>query len=102
MWLVLAVLLALGSGCVNNSECGSADNAQPGLCTVHGICQCGFGYSGRSALDPTSCSQVCSPPQMPNGGDFLKEPDITMSASDGWSLLFFELSCLLTQRPQEI
>jgi hypothetical protein len=84
LWLAAAIALP----CTQNSDCGSQDATQPGLC-VSGTCQCGFGYSPDRAIDPTSCSLTCSPPPVPDGTAFLLEPNVTVTAIAGLCLVVF-------------
>jgi hypothetical protein len=86
---------------VSNDECGSADYTQPGLC-VAGVCQCGFGYAGDRAIDPTRCSLSCSPPAIPDSIAFLNEPNVTVTASGGSLVVDVRLAPFLKQTPATV
>jgi len=78
--ILLALLFSVSLACVDDSDCGGPDQA--GLC-VAGTCQCGVGYAGAELWDPTSCSQVCVPPAVPDSVAFLNEPIIGLAAISG-------------------
>jgi hypothetical protein len=98
---VLVSFFSLCFACVSNDECGSADYTQPGLC-VAGVCQCGFGYAGDRAIDPTRCSLSCSPPAIPDSIAFLNEPNVTVAASGGSLVVDVRLAPFLKQTPATV
>jgi uncharacterized integral membrane protein len=95
----LLSLVFLAHACTVNSDCGSFDaTLQPGLCQA-GVCQCGVGYVGNIAVDPTSCSLLCTPVAVPDSVAFLNEPIVDVTASAGNLRLDIELSPFLKQTP---
>jgi len=87
--------------CSLDADCGSADNSQPGLC-VGGVCQCGIGFSGNQLVDPTACSLTCSPAPVPDSVAFLREPNVTVTASGGNVVLDVSMAPYLKQTPASV
>lgn len=105
LWGLLYVLLALAllwdtvQGCVTDTDCGSLDDAQPGLC-FSGVCQCGVGYGNAvNTTDPSVCALVCVPPPIPDATTFLSEPTVEVTASGGQLVVSVSIAPFLKQTP---
>ena len=98
MLLHLLLFLSVAAACTVDTDCGSADNTQPGLC-VAGVCQCGFGYAGATLIDPASCALSCTPAALPDAVAFLTEPSVTVAAEAGSLTLGVDLAPYAKQTP---
>jgi len=97
--ILAAALFAVALSCTSDADCGGPDQA--GLCSS-GICQCGVGYSGNQLIDPTACTQSCSPPAVPDSQTFLNEPIIALGANSGLLQLNVSMDVYSKQIPTTI
>merc|ERR1711916_227459 len=90
-----------GSSCSVDTDCGSADTSQPGLCRA-GFCQCGVCYVGNQHVDPTACSRSCSPPPLGAGQLPLDPTRLNVFVRDAHLVVDVTLASFSGELPEEI